>query len=376
MSSDLVDPTKIVLPKKLRPSDGRFGSGPAKVRLEAVNRLAKKSDTFLGTSHRRDSVRAVVGKIRDGLSDFFSLPAGYEILLGNGGATAFWDAAAFGLIEKKSEHAVFGEFSAKFASLVQAAPHLDDPRVENSEPGTRPAVVADGQVDTYALTHNETSTGVVMDIKRVSPGLMLVDATSAAGGLRINPEEFDVYYFSPQKAFGSEGGLWVAAFSPAGIERIASIAASSRWVPPSLDLGIALENSRLNQTYNTPSLATLFLLADTVEWMNENGGLEWTASRCDKSAAAIYGWAESHEMATPFVREEAARSHVTATIDFDGVDATLIAAALRANGIVDTEPYRKLGRNQLRVALFPIIDPDDVVILTKAIDFIIEGLTK
>ena len=259
---------------------------------------------------------------------------------------------------------------------MQAAPHLDDPRVENSEPGTRPAVVADGQVDTYALTHNETSTGVVMDIKRVSPGLMLVDATSAAGGLRINPEEFDVYYFSPQKAFGSEGGLWVAAFSPAGIERIASIAASSRWVPPSLDLGIALENSRLNQTYNTPSLATLFLLADTVEWMNENGGLEWTASRCDKSAAAIYGWAESHEMATPFVREEAARSHVTATIDFDGVDATLIAAALRANGIVDTEPYRKLGRNQLRVALFPIIDPDDVVILTKAIDFIIEVLTK
>jgi len=376
MSLAAIDPQKIILPPDLRPIDGRFGSGPAKVRTEAVDRLAATGSTFLGTSHRRDTVRTVVGQIRSGLTDLFSLPDGYEVILGNGGATAFWDAAAFGLIEQRSEHAVLGEFSSKFAALVTAVPHLAEPLIVTAEPGARPEMIADSSIDAYALPHNETSTGVALDIKRIGDGLMLIDATSAAGGLRVDPQQFDAYYFSPQKAFGSEGGLWLACVAPAAIERIERLAASDRWIPPSLDLGIALDNSRLDQTYNTPSLATLFLLADTVEWMNANGGLEWAATRCDNSAATIYDWAEAHEMATPFVADAAARSRVTATIDFDGVDAEMIAAALRANGILDTEPYRKLGRNQLRVALFPIIEPDDVATLTRAIDFIIAVLPE
>jgi phosphoserine aminotransferase len=370
-----------VLPPELRPGDGRFGSGPSKVRPEAVARLADAAGGYLGTSHRREGVRDVVRRAREGLSTLFALPDGYEVLLGNGGTTSFWDAAAFGLIERRSEHLAFGEFSSKFAAVTRAAPHLDDPIVIESEPGTHPDPVVDASVDTYALTHNETSTGVMTDIVRPgtarpdgADGLVLVDATSAAAGLRIDPAQFDVYYFAPQKALASEGGLWLACCSPAGIERIERITASGRWCPPSLDLAIALENSRLDQTYNTPSLATLFLLTDTVEWMNEQGGLEWAASRCDRSAEILYGWAEASEYATPFVAKPSERSHVSATIDFEGVDANELASVLRANGIVDTESYRKLGRNQLRIALFPAIEPDDVATLTRAIDYIIEHI--
>jgi phosphoserine aminotransferase len=369
-------PEEITLPDELRPSDGRFGSGPSKVRPEAVARLAAAAEGFLGTSHRRDTVRDVVRAIREGLHTLYALPDGYEVLLGNGGTTTFWDAATFGLIERRSEHLTFGEFSAKFAAVTRAAPHLDDPLIVESEPGTHPEPVVDATVDAYALTHNETSTGVMTEIRRPAgaDGIVLVDATSAAGALRVDPSQVDVYYFAPQKAMGSDGGLWMALCSPAGIERIERIAASERWCPPSIDLGIALENSRLDQTYNTPALATIFLVADTLEWMLEHGGLEWSASRCDRSAEILYGWAEAHPHAAPFVAKPSERSHVTGTIDFDGVDAAAIAAVLRANGIVDTEPYRKLGRNQLRIAMFPAIEPDDIATLTRAIDFVVERL--
>jgi phosphoserine aminotransferase len=369
-------PEEITLPDELRPSDGRFGSGPSKVRPEAVARLAAAAEGFLGTSHRRDTVRDVVRAIREGLHTLYALPDGYEVLLGNGGTTTFWDAATFGLIERRSEHLTFGEFSAKFTAVTRAAPHLDDPLIVESEPGTHPEPVVDATVDAYALTHNETSTGVMTEIRRPAgaDGIVLVDATSAAGALRVDPSQLDVYYFAPQKAMGSDGGLWMALCSPAGIERIERIAASERWCPPSIDLGIALENSRLDQTYNTPALATIFLVADTLEWMLEHGGLEWSASRCDRSAEILYGWAEAHPHAAPFVAKPSERSHVTGTIDFDGVDAAAIAAVLRANGIVDTEPYRKLGRNQLRIAMFPAIEPDDIATLTRAIDFVVERL--
>ncbi len=365
-----------MLPDELRPSDGRFGSGPSKVRPEAVARLAEVADRFLGTSHRRDTVRDVVGAIRERLHALYDLPDGYEVLLGNGGTTTFWDAASFGLIDRRSEHLAFGEFSAKFAAVARAAPHLDDPLVIESEPGTHPEPVADATIDTYALTHNETSTGVMTEIRRPggADGIVVVDATSAAGALRLDPSEVDVYYFAPQKAMGSDGGLWLALCSPAGIERIERIAASGRWCPPSIDLEVALENSRLDQTYNTPALATVFLVADTLGWMLDHGGLEWAASRCDSSAEILYGWAEAHPYATPFVAKPSERSHVTATIDFDGVDAATVATVLRANGILDTEPYRKLGRNQLRVAMFPAIEPADIETLTGAIDFVVERL--
>jgi phosphoserine aminotransferase len=370
------DAPDLVLPDELRPSDGRFGSGPSKVRPEAVERLAGAARDFLGTSHRRDTVRDVVRSIRERLRELYALPEGYEVLLGNGGTTTFWDGAAFGLVERRSEHLAFGEFSSKFAAVTRAAPHLDDPLVIESEPGTHPEPVVDPSIDTYALTHNETSTGVMTEIRRPdgAEGVVIVDATSAAGALRVDPEEVDVYYFAPQKAMGSDGGLWLALCSPAGIARIEAIATSDRWCPPSLDLGIALENSRLEQTYNTPALATIFLVADTLGWMLEEGGLEWAASRCDRSAEILYGWAEASTCATPFVAKPSERSHVTGTIDFDGVDAATIAAVLRANGIRVTEPYRKLGRNQLRIAMFPAIEPDDVAILTRAIDHIIERL--
>ncbi len=371
----VTEPADVVLPPELVPSDGRFGSGPSKVRPEAVAHLAAVAPTLLGTSHRRDGVRDIVRRVRSGLTDLWDLPDGYEVLLGNGGTTAFWDCAVFGLIERRSEHLVFGEFSSKFAAASRAAPHLDDPVVIESEPGTHPEPVADDSVDAYALTHNETSTGVMTTVRRpADTGLTLVDATSAAGAMRIDPSAFDVYYFAPQKVFGSEGGLWVAACSPAAIERIETISASGRWCPPSLDLFIALQNSRLEQTYNTPSLTTLFLLADTIEWINGNGGLEWAATRCEQSAEIVYGWAESRPFASPFVAKPAERSTVTATIDFDGVSADDLATALRANGIVDTESYRKLGRNQLRIAMFPAIEPDDLTTLTRAIDHIVEAV--
>lgn len=370
---------RVVLPRDLIPSDGRFGSGPSKVHQAGIDALAMRAPTFLGTSHRRDGVKSVVGRIREGLGEFFGLPDGYEVLLGNGGATAFWDAAAFGLIERRSQHMVFGEFSSKFAKVAAGAPHLDAPEVIEAPVGSHPLPIAHEGIDAYALCQNETSTGVMMPIFRPegadSGALVLVDATSAAGGIRVEPNDCDVYYFSPQKCFGSDGGLWLAFASPAAIERIAKIASAGRWAPPSLSLPIALENSRLNQTYNTPALATLFLLAEQIGWMLEIGGLKGCAARCDDSANTVYGWADAHSLASPFVADPAMRSPVTATIDFDeSVDASGICAALRANGIVDTEPYRNLGRNQIRLALFPGIEPGDVEIVTRAIDYLIEAL--
>ncbi|MEY2403427.1 MAG: phosphoserine aminotransferase [Acidimicrobiaceae bacterium] len=373
-------PDDIAIPADLLPRDGRFGSGPSKVRPEAVEELAKVASEYLGTSHRQATVRFMVGALRNGLAELLNVPDGYEIVLGNGGTTAFWDAATLGVIERRSQHLSFGEFSTKFASAVAAAPFLDDPSVISSEPGTHPAAVADPDVDAYALTHNETSTGVSMSLERPAGAtggqLVLVDGTSGAGGLRFDARETDVYYFAPQKGLGSDGGLWLAAVSPAAIERIERLAASGRWIPSSLDLKIALDNSRLDQTYNTPALATIFLAAQQVEWINGNGGLEWAASRCDRSAEIIYSWADAASFATPFVQDPADRSHVVATIDFDAaVDANTIAAVLRRNGIVDTESYRKLGRNQLRIALFPAIEPDDIAALTRCLDHVVERLT-
>jgi phosphoserine aminotransferase len=367
----------IILPPALLPSDGRFGSGPSKVRQEAMVALADVAPEYMGTSHRRPAVRSVVRRARDGLAELFSLPDGYEVLLGNGGSTLFWDAAAFGLVERRAQHLVCGEFSAKFAGVTRAAPHLDDPDVIESEPGTAPVAVANPGVDAYAYPHNETSTGVTLPVVRPAPGgLVLVDGTSGAGGLRVDPTAFDVYYFAPQKCFAGDAGLWLALCSPAAVERIERLAGSGRWVPASLDLGIALEQSRLDQTYNTPALATIFLLADQVEWMLGNGGLEWAAGRCDESAATIYSWADAGERTTPFVTDPALRSRVTATIDFDAsVDAAALAKVLRANGILDVEPYRKLGRNQLRIGMFPAIEPADVAVLTHAIDYVVDHLT-
>ena len=369
---------QIQIPADLLPSDGRFGCGPSKVRPEAVAALVEAAPDYLGTSHRQARVLFEVGALRNGLAELFALPDGYEVLLGNGGTTSFWDAATFGLIDQRSQHLRFGEFSSKFAEAAAAAPHLQEPSFLFADPGTHPLPVADPDIDTYCLTHNETSTGVAMPLERPAgaEGLVLVDATSAAGGLRFDPAEVDVYYFAPQKCLASDGGLWLALVSPAAIERIERIKASGRWVPASLDLHIALENSRKDQTYNTPALATVFLANQQVDWINQNGGLHWAASRCDRSAEAIFGWAEASSYATPFVKDPAQRSHVVATIDLDDavVDANVVSQVLRANGVIDTESYRKLGRNQLRVALFPAIEPDDVVALTKCIDHVVDAL--
>jgi phosphoserine aminotransferase len=322
-------------------------------------------------------VKSVVHRLREGLATLFSLPDGYEVLLGNGGTTSFWDAAAFGLIDRRSQHLSFGEFSSKFAAVAKAAPHLDDPEVISSEPGTHPELQVNPDVDAYAFPHNETSTGVAMEVRRPegAGGLVLVDATSGAGGLPVDPTQFDTYYFAPQKGFASDGGLWLALCSPAAIERIEQIVASGRWIPPSLSLGIALENSLLDQTYNTPALATIFLLVHQLEWILEQGGLDWSTSRCERSAEIVYGWAEASSYTSPFVAKPSDRSQVVATVDLDpAVDATTVAKVLRANGIVDTESYRKLGRNQLRIAMFPAIEPDDLATLTGAIDFIADHL--
>ena len=370
---------QITIPHDHLPADGRFGSGPSKVRTEALAALASTGASYMGTSHRRPTVRSVVGRVRAGLTSMFSLPEGYEVLLGNGGSTAFWDAAAFGMIERRSQHLSFGEFSSKFAAAVAGAPHLEPPDIIESEPGTAPDPKGHPDFDVYALTHNETSTGVTAPVRRppdADPNaLVLVDATSAAGGLRVAPSEFDCYYFAPQKCFGSDGGLWLALCSPAAIERIQRLATGGRWSPPSLSLPLAVDNSRSDQTYNTPALATLYLLADQIDWINALGGLEWAAGRCDASAAIVYRWADEHSLATPFVSEARWRSTVTVTIDFDSaVSADAVAKVLRQNGVVDTESYRKLGRNQLRVACFPAIDPDDVAQLTRAIDYVIDAL--
>ena len=369
----------IVIPDSLKPSDGRFGAGPSKVRPEAIAALAATGTSYLGTSHRQATVKDVVGRVRAGMAELFSLPDGYEVVLGNGGATAFWDIATFGLISEFSEHLVFGEFSSKFAAAVEAAPFLEPPQVIKSEPGTHPLPRAEKGVDVYALTHNETSTGVAMPIKRPAgadaTALVLVDATSGAGGLPVDPNEYDVYYFAPQKCFASDGGLWIALMSPAGLERAAHVEASGRWIPASYDLTVAIENSKQNQTYNTPALATLFLLANQVEWMNSQGGLAWATDRTADSARRLYGWAEKSPYASPFVTDPDQRSAVVGTIDLDeSIDATAVTKVLRANGIVDTEPYRKLGRNQLRIAMFPAIEPDDVEALTGCVDYVVEQL--
>jgi len=368
----------IKIPDNLKPRDGRFGCGPSKIRPEALAALAASGSSILGTSHRQKAVKNVVHQVREGLNSLFSLPAGYEVVLGNGGSTAFWDIATFGLIENRSQHLVFGEFSSKFASAAKEAPFLGEPTVIKAEPGSHPQAIAEAGIDVYALTHNETSTGVAMPIKRpagTDGALVLVDATSAAGGLDVDAKEFDTYYFAPQKSFASDGGLWLALMSPAAIARAEKIKASGRWVPAFFDLGIAIENSRLDQTYNTPALMTLMLLADQIKWMNSNGGLKFAAGRSAESATKLYSWAEKTSYTTPFVTDPAMRSKVVGTINFDeSIDAMAVAAALRANGIVDTEPYRKLGKNQLRVGMFPAIDPSDIDALTASIDFVVAAL--
>jgi phosphoserine aminotransferase len=365
------------IPADLLPRDGRFGAGPSKVRQESIDALRGAGRSYMGTSHRQAPVRAVVRRIRQGMSELFALPEGYEVLLGNGGATCFWDMATFGLIERRSEHLSFGEFSSKFAACAARAPFLQDPIVVTADPGTHPAVEVRDDVDLYALTHNETSTGVMMDVARPqgAAGVVAVDATSAAGGVLVDPRAFDVYYFSPQKCFAADGGLWLALCSPTAVARIQSLAASDRWVPDILSLRIALENSRQDQTYNTPALATLLLLAEQVEWMLENGGLEWSAARCRRNADALYDWAEASPYASPFVAEPRQRSVVVGTVDLaDSVDGTAVTGVLRRNGVVDTEPYRKLGRNQIRVGLFPAIDTEDVEALTRCVDWVVERL--
>jgi phosphoserine aminotransferase len=365
--------TRIVIPDQIKPADGRFGSGPTKIRAAQADALATASE--LGTSHRQAPVRAVVRRIRGGLQELFSLPNDFVVALGNGGTTAFWDAAAFGLIRERSQHLSFGEFSAKFASVADRAPWLAAPTVLSSAPGTHPVAKAEDGVDAYAFTHNETSTGVCMELRRpagADPGaLVLVDATSGAGALPVHPAEVDAYYFAPQKAFGADGGLWLALLSPAALERINQVAASGRYIPDFLNLKIAVENSVKDQTYNTPAVSTLVLLADQVDWILSRGGLAWARERTARSAEILYGWAERSEFAVPFVTERSDRSPVVGTIDFaDTVSADEVAAILRENGIVDTESYRKLGRNQLRIGMFPSVDPEDVAALTECIDYV------
>ncbi|MGC1419734.1 MAG: phosphoserine transaminase [Acidimicrobiales bacterium] len=373
----MTSPDILRLPDHLLPRDGRFGSGPSKIRREQVDALAADGTTFLGTSHRQATVRSKVGEVRDGLGALFNLPDGYEVLLGNGGTTCFWDAATFHLVTSHSQHLSFGEFSSKFASCVTQAPHLSDPEVITSDAGSHPQARADDAVDLYALTHNETSTGVMMEVTRPpgATGLVAVDATSGAGGLFVDPTQFDCYYFAPQKSFASDGGLWLAICSPAAVERIEQLASSGRWTPAFFDLKIALDNSRLNQTYNTPALATIHMLASQIKWMNDNGGLAFSAGRSQKSAQILYTWAEASGFATPFVTDPAQRSNVVGTIDFsEEIDATMIAKILRANGVVDTDPYRKLGRNQLRIAMFPSVDSEDVAALCACINYIAGNL--
>jgi phosphoserine aminotransferase len=370
--------TSAKIPDSLKPADGRFGCGPSKVRPEALARLAEQS-ALMGTSHRQAPVRDLVGRIRTGLGELFSLPDGYEVALGNGGTTAFWESAAAWLVRNRALHLTYGEFSQKFAKATTTAPFLADPIVVETEPGDAPAPVADPAADVLAWAHNETSTGVMVEVsrpERTGDALVLVDATSGAGGLPVDAGQADAYYFAPQKAFGADGGLWLALLSPAAIERIEELdGAGDRWQPAFLSLQTAIENSRKNQTYNTPALATLLLLADQVEWMLAGGGLDWCVQRTTASSSHLYGWAERTAFASPFVADPAKRSLVVGTIDFDdSVDAAALAAALRANGIVDVEPYRKLGRNQLRVGMFPAVEPADVEALTACVDWAVENV--
>ena len=369
----------ITIPDALKPADGRFGAGPSKIRVDALQALADTGSSLMGTSHRQAPVRDTVGRVREGIAQLFGLPEGYEVVLGNGGATAFWDIATFGLIRERSQHLSFGEFSSKFAQAAKTAPWLGESSVLSSEPGTRPTPEAESGVDVYAWAHNETSTGVMAPVHRVAgaddDALVLVDATSGAGGLPVDLTQVDAYYFAPQKAFASDGGLWLAVMSPAALDRAAELAAGGRWTPAFFDLPTAIDNSRKNQTYNTPSVATLFLMAEQLDWMNGQGGLEAMVARTTASSDHLYGWAEKSSFATPYVVAPGERSLVVGTIDFDErIDAAAIATVLRSNGIVDTEPYRKLGRNQLRVAMYPAVDPADVEALTGAIDYVVQRL--
>ena len=375
----MAEPTSMVIPEALKPSDGRFGCGPSKVRPEALTALAASGSDVMGTSHRQAGVKSLVHRVRSGLTSLFSLPDGYEVILGNGGTTAFWDAAALGLVQERSQHLAFGEFSSKFATVVKNAPFLAAPTVISAEVGDAPEPAFQPDVDAYAWAHNETSTGVAVPVKRPAGAgdaqLVLVDATSGAGGLPVDVSETDVYYFAPQKVFASDGGLWIALASPAALRRIAEIAATDRWIPEFLSIATALDNSTKDQTLNTPSVATLFLLADQIEWINGQGGLEWSVKRTADSSGRLYDWAGRSSFATPFVARAELRSQVVGTIDFAaGIDASVVAKVLRANGIVDTEPYRKLGRNQLRVGMFPAVEPDDVSALTACIDNIVGRL--
>jgi phosphoserine aminotransferase len=376
----LTDAAHVTIPAELLPLDGRFGCGPSKVRPAQIDYLASIGGTVLGTSHRQAPVRNLVGQVRDGLADLFSLPEGYEIILGNGGSTAFWDIAAFGLVRERAQHLAFGEFSAKFGSVTQKAPFLGDSTIIKGEPGTLPTPSAQAGVDVYAWAQNETSTGVMAPVNRVqgadAGALVLVDATSGAGGLPLDVTESDVYYFGPQKCFAADGGLWIAAFSPAALARVDEIAASGRWVPDFFSLPTAISNSRLNQTYNTPAVSTLALLSNQVKWINDQGGLDWAVKRTTDSSSRLYAWAEATAYTSPFVTDPSARSLVVGTIDFaDEVDAASVAAVLRANGVVDVEPYRKLGRNQLRVGMFPAVDPEDISRLISSIEYVV-GLTN
>jgi phosphoserine aminotransferase len=374
-----VTPSSIVLPADLVPADGRFGSGPSKIRSEALAALAASGGSVLGTSHRQAPVKTLVRRVREGVAALLGAPEGYEVVLGNGGATAFWDIAAFGLVRDRAQHLAFGEFSAKFAAVTGAAPFLGTPTVVSATPGTLAAPSAEAGVDVYAWPHNETSTGVMAPVRRVAgaddDALVLVDATSGAGGLPVDLAEADVYYFAPQKAFASDGGLWIAVLSPAALARVEEIAAGGRWVPDFFSLPTAIDNSRKDQTYNTPAVATLFLLAEQLDWMLGNGGLPWAVARTTDSSNRLYGWAERTAYAAPFVADPAARSLVVGTVDLDeSVDAALVAKVLRANGVVDVEPYRKLGRNQLRVAMFPSVDPEDVSALLACIEHVVERI--
>jgi phosphoserine aminotransferase len=369
---------QLTIPDNIKPGDGRFGSGPSKVRPEQLQALSTTAAALFGTSHRQAPVKDLVGRVRTGLRDFFSVPDGYEVVLGNGGATAFWDAAAFGLIDKRSLHLSYGEFSSKFASAVAKNPFVGDPIIVKADSGSAPEPVSDPSADVIAWAHNETSTGVAVPVVRPhgsGDALVVIDATSGAGGLPVDITDTDAYYFAPQKNFASDGGLWLAILSPAALSRIEAIAASGRWVPEFLSLPIAVDNSLKNQTYNTPAIATLVLLAEQIDWLLGNGGLDWAVKRTADSSQRLYSWAQARAYTTPFVADPKLRSQVVGTIDFnDSVDAAAVAKVLRANGIVDTEPYRKLGRNQLRVAMFPAVEPDDVSALTECIDWVVEQL--
>jgi phosphoserine aminotransferase len=375
------DTETMTIPADLLPQDGRFGCGPSKVRPAQLTALAGPGASIMGTSHRQAPVKNLVGEVRDGLGNLFQIPDGYTVALGNGGSTAFWDAAAFGLVERRALHLAFGEFSKKFSASTKGAPFLEDPIVLSADPGDAPAPASDPDVDIVAWAHNETSTGVMVPVQRPADAtdkqLVVIDATSGAGGLPLDAGQADVYYFAPQKCFASDGGLWLALLSPKAQDRIEKLAASDRWIPEFLSLAVALDNSKKNQTYNTPALATLFLLNEQVRWMNENGGLDFCTGRTTASSNHLYGWADASNYATPFVAKTEHRSLVVGTIDFDdSVDAAAVAKTLRANGIVDVEPYRKLGRNQLRVAMFPAVEPDDVKALTACIDHVVTHLPQ